>query len=266
RTTINARNDSGENTANPSKPACRARSRGGNSHYIAGLSPRDKVVTLQFDEVYTDLNTTYIVDEERLDGCEYDAETKEKKHKRVLIFGVLSMLTAFNMLISTHAFVKSHGGKRLLKKNMDLAEEMCFHVKAIVCDRSQQNCKMLQLFQDGVYYKTHREGRIYKIVQIFDYIHLAATHYEHMRKNDQYDAHILYLCIEERIFEGVLPSVLSPWTLPQIFGYYEHVIPAFIKSAMNKNIFSDPKVRRTYEYIDAITKIYIILFWFIIII
>uniref|UniRef100_A0A1B0BST9 Transposable element P transposase-like RNase H domain-containing protein n=1 Tax=Glossina palpalis gambiensis TaxID=67801 RepID=A0A1B0BST9_9MUSC len=98
------------------------------------LTSHDKIVQLHFDEVPTDRTTVYSRAEDRLIGCGYSDSSalKTERHQTVVVFGVQSLLTAFNMLLSCYPLTSNtEGMEKRLEDNLKLAEEIGLVVKAV---------------------------------------------------------------------------------------------------------------------------------------
>uniref|UniRef100_A0A1B0A3W6 Uncharacterized protein n=1 Tax=Glossina pallidipes TaxID=7398 RepID=A0A1B0A3W6_GLOPL len=94
---------------------------------VRSLTPYDRIVSLYFDEVYANQQTTYSTREDRLYGCSYDSPKRAVKDHRIVLFDVRSLLTGFNMLLSANTYSKSRGKATLLDKNIELAEQIGLH-------------------------------------------------------------------------------------------------------------------------------------------
>uniref|UniRef100_A0A1A9VGW9 RNA polymerase II-associated factor 1 homolog n=1 Tax=Glossina austeni TaxID=7395 RepID=A0A1A9VGW9_GLOAU len=171
------------------------------------------------------------------------------------------------MLLSIHLFVHYRGAQQLLEERINMVEEIGLDLKAVVCDRAPANRKTLRGFRNGVYLERRKEGRPYKMRQIYDYIHLINSHYQKMLKKKRCDVKLVdklrqqYLKDENKaacnlwLSGGVLPSVAVPRTFPENIAFFDNVTPVYLKAALNAKRIRGPTARRTYEYIAAITKL-----------
>uniref|UniRef100_A0A1A9UD66 Transposable element P transposase-like RNase H domain-containing protein n=1 Tax=Glossina austeni TaxID=7395 RepID=A0A1A9UD66_GLOAU len=104
------------------------------------LTPQDKIVQLSFDEVHTNGQTTYSRAKNVLYGCGYrlvsgsKAKFVSQPYRTILVFGVRSILTAFNVLLYA-SITQPKGNPQLLLKVIKIAENVGLDVKAVVCDR-----------------------------------------------------------------------------------------------------------------------------------
>uniref|UniRef100_A0A1A9V4C5 MOFRL-associated domain-containing protein n=1 Tax=Glossina austeni TaxID=7395 RepID=A0A1A9V4C5_GLOAU len=81
---------------------------------------------------------------------------------------------------------KSRGKATFLDENIELAEQIGLHVKAVVCDRATDKEKTLEKFSNnGVYMKNREDGSVYKIRLMYDYIHLASANYHLMGRRER---------------------------------------------------------------------------------
>ncbi|XP_037891023.1 uncharacterized protein LOC119638353 [Glossina fuscipes] len=125
---------------------------------------------------------------------------------------------------------------------------------------------MMESFNNGIYRKKTKEGRIIKIRLMYDYIHLAKSFFRLMKEGKQFDCNIT-ANLKKRYFEnmnkeaceywinrGVVPTVVHPLDFPEYIAYYADVTPAFIKTAMNTDVIKGPIVERTYKFIKAATR------------
>uniref|UniRef100_A0A1A9UMD3 Transposable element P transposase-like RNase H domain-containing protein n=1 Tax=Glossina austeni TaxID=7395 RepID=A0A1A9UMD3_GLOAU len=112
---------------------------------VSKLSAHDKVVNLHFDEVFTDQTTVHCRSEDKLNGCDYVLGRKvltTKEHPTVLVCGVRSLLTPFNMVLSAYPMTNmtnSIGCGHLIEENIKYTVAIGLEVKALVSDRSPQN-------------------------------------------------------------------------------------------------------------------------------
>uniref|UniRef100_A0A1B0BWP4 Uncharacterized protein n=1 Tax=Glossina palpalis gambiensis TaxID=67801 RepID=A0A1B0BWP4_9MUSC len=70
----------------------------------AQLTEKDRVVQIHFDEVYTNRATVYLRADDTLRGCDYSNQRKTKtiEHQIVLVFAARSLLTPFNVVLSSY--------------------------------------------------------------------------------------------------------------------------------------------------------------------
>uniref|UniRef100_A0A1B0C6U3 Uncharacterized protein n=1 Tax=Glossina palpalis gambiensis TaxID=67801 RepID=A0A1B0C6U3_9MUSC len=76
---------------------------------VRKLTPRDKIVHLHFDEMYTDHRSAYCRSEDRPYGCGYMLLNKipeTEEYRTILLFAVHSLLTAINMILSACPFTR----------------------------------------------------------------------------------------------------------------------------------------------------------------
>uniref|UniRef100_A0A1B0BYV4 Caspase family p10 domain-containing protein n=1 Tax=Glossina palpalis gambiensis TaxID=67801 RepID=A0A1B0BYV4_9MUSC len=125
---------------------------------VEKLSPHGKIVQLLFDEVFT-----YSQTENMLYGCGYD-DTKEVRktdeYPTILVFGIRSLLTAFNVLISAIPITSYN---EFSNRCLTIAEEIGLDVKAAVSDRSKANLNTLGKFVNGKYKRKRTDGAIFGI-------------------------------------------------------------------------------------------------------
>uniref|UniRef100_A0A1A9VNM0 Transposable element P transposase-like RNase H domain-containing protein n=1 Tax=Glossina austeni TaxID=7395 RepID=A0A1A9VNM0_GLOAU len=200
-----------------------------------GSTAHDRVVTLQFDEIFPNQETTYIAAEDKLYGCGYGENGQTAPFARVLIFGVRSMLTAFNTLLSTHNYIDYGDDKELLEHRIRLVQEIGLDLKAVVCDRANANRVSLKGFTNGVYARRTEEGHLYKVRQIYDCAHLVNAYHNKLRANLRYDVNLIatlkkqYLQDENKslcnfwLNRGAGPSVVAPRTFPDNFAFFDNV-------------------------------------------
>uniref|UniRef100_A0A1B0GB48 Uncharacterized protein n=1 Tax=Glossina morsitans morsitans TaxID=37546 RepID=A0A1B0GB48_GLOMM len=92
---------------------------------LSSLTGHDKNVQIHFDEVYTDQRSVYSRSENRLCGRGYILKqklAKTEEYWKVLVFGVRSMLTAFNLVLSAYPITHTDGYGYLIEENVKYAE------------------------------------------------------------------------------------------------------------------------------------------------
>uniref|UniRef100_A0A1A9ZY15 Transposable element P transposase-like RNase H domain-containing protein n=1 Tax=Glossina pallidipes TaxID=7398 RepID=A0A1A9ZY15_GLOPL len=101
---------------------------------VSKLSAHDKIVQLHFDEVFTNNTTVYSRSKDKLYGCGYvlrrrckTLETKE--HRTVLVCGVRSLLTSFNIVLSAYPLTSSVGYGHLIEENIKYAVAIGLEMK-----------------------------------------------------------------------------------------------------------------------------------------
>ncbi|KAL9915171.1 uncharacterized protein ACN2A1_001920 isoform 1-T2 [Glossina fuscipes fuscipes] len=232
---------------------------------VRKLTPHDKIVQLHFDEVYTDQGSIYSRTEDILYGCGYILNqklTETEEYRTVLVFGVRSMLTAFNMLLSAHPITRYKGNADLLEENLTIAEEIGLDVKAVVCNRSVQNRKTVTNFTNGKYNRQRADGSMYIVVHMYDYIHiLDEFHQEIIQHNRRYDATIVTKVAARNApiwrhwkKRGASLLVTSPQNLMETVQFFTPAMPAMLKTAIDRKFISGAKEIRTYELLAALTK------------
>uniref|UniRef100_A0A1A9V388 Transposable element P transposase-like RNase H domain-containing protein n=1 Tax=Glossina austeni TaxID=7395 RepID=A0A1A9V388_GLOAU len=230
---------------------------------VSGLDPLDKVVTLAFDELFTNQETTYLAAEDRLYGCGYDNNGRAAPFATVLIFWVRSIFTQFNMLLSTHNFVQNCGGAQdLLEDRINLVEMIGLDLKAVICDRSGTNRISLRGFRNDIYMKRKKGECPYKVRRIFDYAHLVDTHYQKIRKDPIYDIHLICKLKEQRkessnfwVRRGAVPSVVKSTNFTDNFAFFSKATSAYLRAAIKAQRVRNQTARRTCHYIEAVTKL-----------
>uniref|UniRef100_A0A1B0C2A5 Transposable element P transposase-like RNase H domain-containing protein n=1 Tax=Glossina palpalis gambiensis TaxID=67801 RepID=A0A1B0C2A5_9MUSC len=126
----------------------------------------DKVIQVHFDEAYTNEKTRYSRTEHMLYGCGYDNTKEIRKtveNRTVLFFGIRSLLTIFNVLISATAITSYNGAPDELARCLSIAEETGLEVKAVVCGRSKANLQTLANFVNGKYQRKRADGTMYLV-------------------------------------------------------------------------------------------------------
>ncbi|XP_037899387.1 uncharacterized protein LOC119643950 [Glossina fuscipes] len=232
---------------------------------VRKLTPHDKIVQLHFDEVYTDQGSIYSRTEDILYGCGYILNqklTETEEYRTVLVFGVRSILTAFNILLSAHPITRYKGNADLLEENLTIAEEIGLDVKAVVCNRSVQNRKTVTNFTNGKYNRQRADGSMYIVVHMYDYIHiLDEFHQEIIQHNRRYDATIVTKVAARNApiwrhwkKRGASLLVTSPQNLMETVQFFTPAMPAMLKTAIDRKFISGAKEIRTYELLAALTK------------
>uniref|UniRef100_A0A1B0BNL4 Transposable element P transposase-like RNase H domain-containing protein n=1 Tax=Glossina palpalis gambiensis TaxID=67801 RepID=A0A1B0BNL4_9MUSC len=229
---------------------------------VGKLTPHDKIVQLHFNEVYTGLRSAYTRSEDKLYGRGYFlnqelAETEE--YRTVLVFGVRSILTAFNMLLSAYPIIRHKGNPELLEENLRIAEEIGLEVKAVVCDRSGQNRKAIRIFASGEFKRQRADGSKYVVVHMYDYIHiLEAFRQKAITLNRRYDAAIVTKVAAQNApiwghweTRGASLLITSPRNLVETVQFFTPAMPAMLEIAIQQEIiahkylepeFAKPKV------------------------
>uniref|UniRef100_A0A1B0A216 Transposable element P transposase-like RNase H domain-containing protein n=1 Tax=Glossina pallidipes TaxID=7398 RepID=A0A1B0A216_GLOPL len=121
---------------------------------VEKLTSHDKIVQIHFDELATDGTIVYSRAEDRFVGCEYSdgSPPKIEVHQTVLVFGVQSVFTAFNILLGCYPLTSNRKGmEKRLEDNLKLAEEVGLVVKAVVCKGGSINKEALKNFSNGIY-------------------------------------------------------------------------------------------------------------------
>ncbi|KAL9895755.1 uncharacterized protein ACN2A1_006398 isoform 1-T3 [Glossina fuscipes fuscipes] len=232
---------------------------------VRKLTPHDKIVQLHFNEVYTGLRSAYTRSEDKLYGRGYIlnqelAETKE--YRTVLVFGVRSILTAFNMLLSAYPIIRHKGNPELLEENLRIAEEIGLEVKAVVCDRSGQNRKAIRIFASGEFKRQRADGSKYIVVHMYDYIHiLEAFRQKAITLNRRYDAAIVTKVAAQNTpvwghweTRGASLLITSPRNLVETVQFFTPAMPAMLEIAIQRGIIGSAIEVRTYELFAAMTK------------
>uniref|UniRef100_A0A1A9VEJ7 Transposable element P transposase-like RNase H domain-containing protein n=1 Tax=Glossina austeni TaxID=7395 RepID=A0A1A9VEJ7_GLOAU len=91
------------------------------------LTSHNKIVQIHFDELATDRTIVYSRAEDRFFGCGYSdgSPLKIEAHQTVLVFGVRSLFTAFNVLLGCYPMTSNRRGmEKRLEDNLKLAEEV----------------------------------------------------------------------------------------------------------------------------------------------
>uniref|UniRef100_A0A1A9V1Q5 Transposable element P transposase-like RNase H domain-containing protein n=1 Tax=Glossina austeni TaxID=7395 RepID=A0A1A9V1Q5_GLOAU len=204
------------------------------------LDPLDKVVTLAFDELFTNQEITYLAAEDRLYVCGYDNNGRAAPFATVLIFRVRSIFTPFNMLLSTHNLVQNRGGAQdLLEDRIDLVEMIGLDLKAVTCDRSATNRLSLHAFRNGIYTKRKEGGCPYKVRRIFDYAHLVDSHYQRIKRDLTYDIHLISKLKEQRkesrnfwVQRGAEPPVVKSVNFRDNSVLFSNATSAYLRAAI----------------------------------
>uniref|UniRef100_A0A1A9ZW21 Uncharacterized protein n=1 Tax=Glossina pallidipes TaxID=7398 RepID=A0A1A9ZW21_GLOPL len=204
------------------------------------LDPLDKVVTLAFDELFTNNETTCLPAEDRLYGCVYDANGWAVLFATVLIFWARSIFTSFNMLLSTHNLGQTSGGaQELFEDWMNLGEVIKLQLKPVICDRSPTNRVSLRGFRNGIYMKRREGGCPYKVRRIFDYAHLVDSHQRRMRSDTHYDIDLISKLVEQRkesssfwVQRGAVPSVVKATNFPVNIAFFSNANSAYVRGAV----------------------------------
>lgn len=95
----------------------------------------------------------------------------------------------FEVLLSSRPITRYYADKDLLDSNINMAEEIGLHVKGVLCDRKSQNCATLQKFINGIYTKRRPDRSVYKIVLMYDYVHILESHYKKLKRNPRHFYH-----------------------------------------------------------------------------
>ncbi|KAL9919083.1 uncharacterized protein ACN427_001398 [Glossina fuscipes fuscipes] len=216
------------------------------------LTSHDKIVQIHFDVLPTDGTTVYSRAEDRLIGCGYSdssAATTER-HQTVVVFGVQSLLTAFNMLLSCYPLTSNtEGMEKRLEDNLKLAEEIGLVVKAVVCDLWPIKKEALKKFTDGIYLRRREDGSIQKIRFIHDHGQLLLGFGRKM-DNNTLGEHYTYDVFRKlkKILKPMngfwmrlpfAPNFRRPRTIDSARNFFSDVFPANLQAAIDRDEFDD---------------------------
>uniref|UniRef100_A0A1B0BLG9 Uncharacterized protein n=1 Tax=Glossina palpalis gambiensis TaxID=67801 RepID=A0A1B0BLG9_9MUSC len=120
------------------------------------LTIHDRIVQVHFANVFTNLKTIYSRKEDVLRGCAFAAR---------------SLLTSFNILLNAYPCTSYTSGSEVpLDVNLQAAEDIGLYVKAVVCDRSSVNKRILGgKFTSGVDRRKRADGSTHLIRLLYDY-------------------------------------------------------------------------------------------------
>ncbi|KAL9890097.1 uncharacterized protein ACN427_009184 [Glossina fuscipes fuscipes] len=232
---------------------------------VGRLSPHDKVVQLHFDEVYTNGNMRYSRTEDILYGCGYNKTQKittTEEYHTVLLFGVRSLLTSFNMLISATAITAYNGAPDELERCLGIAEEAGLEVKAVVCDVSSANLQTVVKFNKGIYERKRADGTVHTIYHLVDYIHLMYSIYCKMARSHLFDTSIVTRAQAGKLStsnylkrRGACLISTAARSLKDCMQLLTSATVADLDVAVRRKIIHKEEDIRTYEVIAALTAL-----------
>ncbi|KAL9919201.1 uncharacterized protein ACN427_001214 [Glossina fuscipes fuscipes] len=219
---------------------------------VEKLISHDKIVQIHFDDVPTNGTTVYSRAEDRLLGCGYSdsSASKAEPHQTVVVFGVQSLLTAFNMLLSCYPLTSyTEGMEKRLEDNIKLAEEIGLVVKGVVCDLGAIKKEAQKNFTDGIYLRRQEDGSIQKIRFLHDHGRLLLGFGRKMDNNTlgehyTYDVFrklkkILKPCNGFRARLGFVPNFRRPRTIGSAHNFFSDVFPTNLLAMIAVGEFDD---------------------------
>uniref|UniRef100_A0A1A9ZNL1 Uncharacterized protein n=1 Tax=Glossina pallidipes TaxID=7398 RepID=A0A1A9ZNL1_GLOPL len=177
---------------------------------------------------------------------------KAQTCRKIICFGVRSILTPFNMLLAAipDISIRYQDSAKLFDTLLDAAEEIGQNVKAVVCGRSPVNRAFLGNFVNGVYNKTRKDGTKYKIAVIY----MLVAHHTKIRKGKNYGVSSLERIQtqktkkrqENKFWErrGAVACTVSPRTSSEIARFYRGMAPAVLQAALNNKQVHGTKARK----------------------
>uniref|UniRef100_A0A1B0C2K3 Uncharacterized protein n=1 Tax=Glossina palpalis gambiensis TaxID=67801 RepID=A0A1B0C2K3_9MUSC len=196
------------------------------------LTTEGKIVQMSFDEMFTNNLAVYSRRTDTLIGCQY-ADGKQKEtypHKTMLVFGLRSLATAFNLILS----------------NIDMVKQIGLDVRAVVRDRNNACGKFMGKLPSS-------------IVHLYDYIHILKNLKDNGAKfKDKYDYSILTKLykLEELtskfwILRGAIVNGGVPWYLPELMQFFNNpttgILEARIKEGWTTSNVKNPNYTENHD-------------------
>uniref|UniRef100_A0A1B0C7B6 ABC transmembrane type-1 domain-containing protein n=1 Tax=Glossina palpalis gambiensis TaxID=67801 RepID=A0A1B0C7B6_9MUSC len=203
------------------------------------LTTEDKIVQITFDEVFTN----------NLD----DKQKETYPCKTIFVFGVRSLATASNLILSVNPLPPSKPNvlEELILKNIDTAKQIGLDVRVVVCDHNKAYGKTMEKLPHGV-------------VHLYDYIHILKNLKDNGEKmKDEYDYSILTKLykLEETtskfwILRGAIVNAGVPWYFPELVQFFNNSTTGILEAGIKEGDFkSDTEMaKRTFKLFKAITS------------
>uniref|UniRef100_A0A1B0B0U9 Uncharacterized protein n=1 Tax=Glossina palpalis gambiensis TaxID=67801 RepID=A0A1B0B0U9_9MUSC len=204
----------------------------------------------------------YSCTEDIMYGCGYNNTKKitTEEYRSVLFFGIRSLLTTSNVLVSAAPITSYNGAPGEL--DWFKYQEAGLEVKAVVCDRNNANVHTLIKFENGRYQRKRADGTVYTIHHLFDYIHLAYGFFDQMIRSNLFDtsvvtkAHAEKICTSNHLKRrGACLKNTSASSLKECMQLFTPATVANLDVAVQSRVLHTEEDMRTPEAFAGLTKL-----------